>query len=72
MVCLFTSHLAEGVFFRPIIEPTAGNGLQSRSALQADKLFAVRKSRLADPVWGRLSATDMKKIDHALRLILDI
>jgi len=72
LVCLFTTTLAEGVFFRPIIEPSEDNGLTARSALQADKLMAVRKSRLSEEVWGYLSSTDMKKINRAIRLILEM
>lgn len=72
LVCLFTTKLSEGVFFRPIIDPSEENGLKARSALQADKLMAVRKSRLSEAVWGHLSPSGMKKINRALRLVLDL
>lgn len=70
IVCLFSSELNEEIFFRPIFNPTAGNGLESKSALQADKLFSVRKTRLSETVWGAFSVSEMKKVNRALRQIL--
>lgn len=72
IVCLFTKTAVEGINFRPAFNPTPENGLKSPSCLQTDKMLVIRKSRITEPIFGRFSAAEMKKVNRALRLILSL
>jgi mRNA interferase MazF len=71
VLCQFTSELREAVEFRPTVEPSAQNGLQSRSQIMADKPLTVRRNRIKQTV-GRLASEDMRRLDTALAFVLGL
>lgn len=67
----FTTEIEQATQWRPIIEPTAGNGLRRRSAVMADAPILAPRSKV-DRVIGRLSPEDMKEVEIALMLVLGL
>ena len=70
-VCAFTSDATEAPLIRLPIEPDTHNGLHERCSLMVDKITTVRRERLSRRI-GSLSATDMRRIDRAMLVFLDI
>jgi mRNA interferase MazF len=65
-VCQFTSAMDADADFRPIVEPTAKNGLKARSAVQVDKIGTLYPENILGETKGRVSPSDMKNISAAL------
>ena len=57
--------------FRPIVEPTAGNGLRLRSQIMADKPHVIAIEKLGEPI-GQLSPETMAEVSEALTLLLGL
>ncbi|CDN48938.1 type II toxin-antitoxin system PemK/MazF family toxin [Neorhizobium galegae] len=65
LACPLTTHLLEAPLLRPIIEPSAQNGLQHLSQVMVEKITPVRKEVIGQQV-GRLADSDMSRIEIAL------
>ena len=71
VVALFTGTLNEMPISRPLFEPTPENGLISTSDLMTDILITVRHERIGGVI-GRLNDEDMRRVDRALLIFLDL
>jgi len=71
VLCQISSHLTDAPDLRITIEPTVGNGLKKTSQVMADKLIAVRTDKVGKVI-GRLKTDQIRAVDEALRLILDL
>ena len=71
VVCQMTSRLVDAADFRVTIEPTSGNGLQTRSQVMADKPVTVRRERIGQRI-GRLGADDMARLNAALAFVMGL
>lgn len=70
-ICAFTTDPTDAPLLRPVIEPSAANGLRTRSALMADKLTTVSRSRLGALV-GRLDDQDLTRLNRAVLVFLGL
>jgi mRNA interferase MazF len=70
-ICGFTSDSTELPMFRVSIEPSASNGLQSRSQIMVDKVMSVPKRKLGRRI-GELGARDVARLNEALRTFLGL
>ena len=71
-VCLLTSDLIDAPLFRVRIEPAAANGLQQPSDVMADKVLTVPRSVVSPKPFGRLNASDLERVEVALRFWLGL
>jgi len=71
IICQMTTNIVEAPDFRVTIEPSAGNGLRSRSQVMADKPVTVRRSRIGRPV-GRLDERDIGRLNIALAFAMGL
>ena len=70
-ICAFTSDPTDAPLFRLVVEPSAANGLDEASRLMVDKVTTVPKKKLGKRI-GRLSATDMVRVNRALLVFLGL
>ncbi len=70
-VCLLTSDIADAPLFRLTVEPSPENGLRSRSDIMVDKIVALRRDRLGEPI-GHLDRETMLRLDRSLALFLGL
>lgn len=70
-ICLLSSDEVDAALLRYVVEPSASNGLATRSWAMIDKLTAVRRDRLAEPI-GRLSDIQMAEVGRLLAAFLGI
>jgi mRNA interferase MazF len=61
----------EPTVLRPVLTPTAGNGLKKISEVTIDTLVTMRKAKI-DQVVGRLSRQEMSNVDGAMLKILGL
>jgi mRNA interferase MazF len=71
VTCPVSSETTGLDLFRIPIQPSESNGLRKPSEVMVDKLAAIDVRRVRNMV-GQLSATEMKLVDQALRLWLDL
>jgi mRNA interferase MazF len=71
LVCPMSSDLAEFHRLRPVVEPTASNGLRLRSQIMTDKINALRRDRIRQVV-GSLDADASEQFDRALLIVLGL
>jgi mRNA interferase MazF len=71
LVCPMSSEVTELHRLRPIVEPTANNGLRLRSQIMTDKINALRRGRVRQ-VLGSLDANASERLDSALLLVLGL
>jgi mRNA interferase MazF len=71
LVCPMSSEVTELHRLRPIVEPTANNGLRLRSQIMTDKINALRRDRVWQ-VLGSLDANASERLDSALLLVLGL
>lgn len=64
-----TSEITAAVTFRIVIDPSAENGLQTRSQIMADKCSTLPAGKIG-PVFGRLGASDFGRVERALAVFL--
>lgn len=69
--CQFTSSINDLADFRVTIEPSAENGLRTRSQIMADKPLTVARHRVG-PVIGRLAEDDIQRLNVALAFALGL
>jgi mRNA interferase MazF len=71
LVCPLTSDLTDNLPIRPLIDPTAENGLRIRSQVMTDKLSAIRRDRIRATI-GALDAAATESVDRALMVVLGL
>ena len=71
LVCPMSSDLTEFHRLRPVVEPTACNGLRLRSQIMTDKINALRRDRIRQ-VLGSLDADASEQLDRALLIVLGL
>lgn len=70
-VCPFTTDPTDAPLFRPLIEPSAANGLRTASRLMADKITTVPKARLGQRI-GELGDEATRRLDRAMLVSLGL
>jgi mRNA interferase MazF len=71
LICPLSSDLSEFRRTRPIVEPSADNGLRARSQIMTDKLNALRRDRIRQVI-GALDAAALERLDTALLVVLGL
>ena len=71
LVCPMSSDVSELHRLRPVVEPTAGNGLRLRSQIMTDKINALRRDRIRQ-VLGSLDPHASERLDSALLVVLGL
>ena len=71
VVCPVTSHLQNAELFRLPIEPSEDNGLQKTSQIMVDKIVAVRRDKIREPI-GRLDDKTMIRLERSLAFWLGL
>lgn len=70
-LCPMSSEITGLDLFRIGVSPAAANGLRQPSEVMVDKVGAVARQRIRGRI-GRLSGAQMKLVDRALRVWLDL
>lgn len=71
IVCPVTSYMTEKLPIRPLVEPSAANGLRVQSQIMTDKIIALRRDKLKRVI-GRLDADASSELDRALLIVLGL
>jgi mRNA interferase MazF len=71
VVCPFTTERIEAPEFRLDFQPTAENGLRIASQLMIDKVTTVPRRKIG-AVIGRLSRSDLTRVNEALAVVLGL
>lgn len=70
-ICAFTTDPTDAPLFRLPVEPNARNGLRAPSRLMVDKITAVPRSKLGEPI-GWLDAADVVRLNQAMLVFLGL
>jgi mRNA interferase MazF len=70
-ICLLSTQLTGFDGFRVLVAPSEGNGLESASEVQVDRIFSYRPESLIQRI-GVLSSVDMERVETALRRWLEL
>lgn len=70
-VCPFTTDPTDAPLFRPLVEPSASNGLRTASRLMGDKITTMPKSRLGQRI-GELGNEATRGLDRAMLVFLGL
>jgi mRNA interferase MazF len=65
LLCPLTTFLADAPNFRPTIEPSSENGLQTSSQIMVDKTTHLKKQSIRQVI-GKLGADDIRRLESAL------
>lgn len=65
LLCPLTTFLADSPNFRPTIEPSPENGLQSTSQIMVDKTTHLKKTSIRQVI-GALNSDDIRRLESAL------
>jgi mRNA interferase MazF len=71
LVCPMSSDVQNNVRLRPVIQPSAGNGLRVHSQIMTDKMLALRRARLKR-VLGSIDSEASDRLDRALLIVLGL
>lgn len=71
LVCPMSSDITEFDQIRPVVEPSATNGLRLRSQIMTDKVNALRRDRIRRVV-GSLDDEASARLNSALFLVLGL
>jgi mRNA interferase MazF len=71
LVCPMSSDLTEFRRTRPVIAPSAGNGLRLPSQVMTEKLVPLRRDRIRRVI-GALDADSTETLNSALLLVLGL
>jgi mRNA interferase MazF len=71
LVCPMSSEVTASHRLRPVVEPTASNGLRLRSQIMTDKINALRRDRVRQ-VLGSLDTDTSERLDSALLVVLGL
>ena len=69
LVCPCTSELHDAPLFRVDVPADQGTGLGRESQIMVDKVMAIPRKRLRDPI-GRVSGTALSDVNRALAFVL--
>lgn len=69
--CLLTSDIQDAPLFRIDVESTAETGIKERSQVMVDKIVAMRRERLGEPV-GKVDDKTLVRINRSLALFLGL
>ena len=70
VVCQMTSDCSDAVF-RLTIDPSAKNGLKTRSQIMADKPVTIRRDRVGS-LSGQLDDPDIARLNSALAFVMGL
>lgn len=70
-VLLLSGTLVDAPLIRPMVQPTAENGLRKPSQVQIDKAMTVRRDRVGVPI-GRLDDETLLAVTRSLALFLGL
>ena len=70
-LCGLTTSVTEALFGRPLIRPSASNGLRSPSRLMVNKIATVPRSKLGYKI-GRLDDYDVLQLNIHLKAFLGL
>ena len=70
-VCLLTSSVGLSAAFRIVIDANESNGLETQSAVMADKIVTVKRLRLSKRI-GRLHSSDMARVEAGIARFLGL
>ncbi|MGH8138329.1 MAG: type II toxin-antitoxin system PemK/MazF family toxin [Steroidobacteraceae bacterium] len=70
VVCQMTSEGDDAQDFRVAVEPTARNGLRTRSHVMADKAVTIRRARIGRKI-GHLDS-DIARLNVALAFVMGL
>jgi len=71
LVCPMSSEVTEFHRLRPVVEPTARNGLRLKSQIMTDKINALGRDRVRQ-VLGTLDANVSERLESTLLLVLGL
>ncbi|AQR61348.1 hypothetical protein BZG35_06545 [Brevundimonas sp. LM2] len=71
LICPMTSEVETASRFRPLIHPTALNGLQEPSVIMTEKVTAVPRRRCRERI-GELTPEQIEDLDTALMFVLGL
>ncbi|HRW61293.1 MAG TPA: type II toxin-antitoxin system PemK/MazF family toxin [Defluviicoccus sp.] len=71
VVCLISSALVDAPLFRLTVVPSADNGLKEPSQIMVDKMVALRRERLSEPL-GHLDDEMMLRLGRSLALFIGL
>jgi mRNA interferase MazF len=71
LICPMSSDVTEFHRLRPVVEPSASNGLRLRSQIMTDKINALRRERVRR-VLGSLDTDACERLDSALLVVLGL
>jgi mRNA interferase MazF len=71
VVCQMTSDGDGAQDFRVAVEPTARNGLRTRSHVMADKPVTIRRARVGRKI-GHLDDSDIGRLNVALAFVMGL
>jgi mRNA interferase MazF len=71
VVCQMTSDGDDAQDFRVAVEPTARNGLRTRSHVMADKPVTIRRARVGRKI-GHLDGSDIARLNIALAFVMGL
>jgi mRNA interferase MazF len=71
IVCPMSSHIDAANRMRPIVAPTAQNGLLVQTQIMTDKLNTLRQDRIGRTI-GTLDPETLERLDVALLLVLGL
>jgi mRNA interferase MazF len=71
LVCPMSSEVTELHRLRPVVEPTASNGLRLRSQIMTDKINALRRDHVRQ-LLGSIDAEVSEQLDSALLVVLGL
>ncbi len=70
-ICFLTTNPADAPLVRLDVQPSSRNGLRDMSRLMVDKITTVPRSKVGSRI-GRLSETDMSRLNRALIVFLGL
>jgi mRNA interferase MazF len=71
-ICPFTTDPTDAPLFRLLIESSDTNGLSNDSRLMIDKITTVRRSKLGGMALGRVTDSDLVRVNRAIVTFLGI
>lgn len=71
IVCPLTTNPTDAPIFRPMVEPSARNGLSATSRLMVDKLTSTPRSKVGESV-GTLDRESLLAMERAIVVFLGI
>ena len=71
LVCLLTTELIGAPLFRLTVQPSPANGLRQPSQIMVDKLLALPRDRVRDPI-GTLDDATLLAVNRSLTLVLGL